>query len=212
MADSYVGAWGPWSRVAPVTADRIVLGLCAAVWLALVGMSVAAIVALMDLGRGFHDPRANPHTSSVLYGIIIVSALIILAAIPMLLRARRTTRDGPASRSAGAAVRTAGGQPIRSEHPRTRTVISSGHPERSTATLRPLLPDATVDRFWLRGTAALMSTMGLALLAVSAATYLMAVGHDAFSWTAYGIAGFVTLSMPVVLWRYLRQLRHMLAA
>lgn len=211
MAGSYVGAWGPWNRVAPVTADRIVLGLCATVWLAVVGMSVAAVVALMDLGRGFHDPRANPHTSSVLYGIIIVSALIILAAIPMLLRARRTTRDGPGSRSAGAAVRTAGGQPTKSEHPRAQAIISSGHPERP-ATLRRALPDAAVDRFWLRGTAALMSMMGLALLAVSAATYLMAIGHDGFSWTAYGIAGFVTLIMPVVLWRYLRQLRHLLAA
>jgi hypothetical protein len=211
MADRYFGAWGPRNRVAPATADRIVLGLCAAVWLAFVGMGVAAIVALMDLGRGFHDPKGNPHTSSVLYGIIIISALIILAAIPMLLRARRTTRDGPVARSAGAPVRTASGQPIRSGYTAAPTMTRSGRTERLT-TLRPAPLEAAVDRIWLRGTAALVGTMGLAQLAVAVATYLMAIGHDAFSWTAYGIAGLVTLIMPLVPWRHVRQLRHTLAA
>jgi hypothetical protein len=79
-------------------------------------------------------------------------------------------------------------------------------------TLRPALSDAAVDRIWLRGTAALMATMGTALFAVAAATYLMAIGHDAFSWTSYGIAGFVTLVMPLVPWRQVRQLRRTLAA
>jgi len=86
-----------------------------------------------------------------------------------------------------------------------------GRTERLTM-LRPALPDAAVDRVWLRGTAALMSTMGAALLAVSLATYLMAIGHDAFSWTSYGIAGLVTLVMPLVPWRQVRQLRRTLAA
>jgi Na+/proline symporter len=57
-----------------------------------------------------------------------------------------------------------------------------------------------------------MGTMGLALVAVAAATYLMAIGHDAVSWTGYAIAGFVTLIMPLVPWRHVRQLRRMLAA
>lgn len=204
MAGRYSGARGPWSRVAPVTGDRILVGLCAAVWLALVGMSVAAMVALMDLGRGFHDPRGNPHTSSVLYAIIVISALVISAAIPMLLRARRVTRDGPVSRSAGTTKRSMTGRPI-------RTGIPQGDTER-LSTLRPALPDAAVDRVWLRGTAALMATMGAALLAVATATYLMAIGHDAFSWTSYGIAAFVTVVMPLVPWRQVRQLRHTLAA
>lgn len=205
MADRYSAAWGPWGRVAPVTGDRILVGVCAGVWLALVGMSVAAIVALMDLGRGFHAP-GNPHASGVLYAIIVISALVILAAIPMLLRARRVTRDGPVARSAGTPARTVSGRPIRSGN-----VIQSGRTERLT-TLRPALSDAAVDRIWLRGTAALMATMGAALLAVAAATYLMAIGHDAFSWTSYGIAGFVTLVMPLVPWRQVRQLRRTLAA
>ena len=211
MANRYSGAWGPWNRVAPVTADRILVGSCAAVWLALVGMSVAAIVALMDLGRGFHDPKGNPHASAVLYAIIVISALVILAAIPMLLRARRVTRDGPGTRSAGTPARTVSGRPIRSGNTPARTITQPGRTERLT-TLRPALPDAAVDRIWLRGTAALMGTMGAALLAVAAATYLMAIGHDGFSWTSYGIAGFITLVMPLVPWRQVRQLRRTLAA
>jgi hypothetical protein len=203
--------WGTRAKVTPVTADRILVGSCAAVWLALVGMSVAAIVALMDLGRGFHNSRGNPHTSSVLYAIIVISALVILGAIPMLLRARHTVRDGPVARSTRAPARTVSGQPISSGPTSESAAAQLGRTERLT-TLRPALPDAAVDRVWLRGTAALMSTMGAALLAVALATYLMAIGHDAFSWTSYGLAGLVTLLMPLVPWRQVRQLRRTLAA
>jgi hypothetical protein len=211
MVDGYSHVWGTRAKIAPATADRILVGSCAAVWLALVGVSVAAIVALMDLGRGFHNPRGNPHTPSVLYAIIAISALVILAAIPMLLRARHTVRDGPAARSARPAARTTSGQLIRSGHAPESAMSEHGRAER-LATLRPMLADTAVDRFWLRGTAALMTAMGTALLAVALATYLMAIGHDAFSWTSYGLAGLVTLLMPLVPWRQVRQLRRTLAA
>jgi len=127
----------------------------------------------------------------------------------MLLRARRITRDGPVARSAGS--------PARPANPSTRAPgqlnvqSAQGATERLT-TVRPALSDAVVDRFWLRGTAALMGTMGAALLAVATATYSMAIGHDSFSWTAYGVAGAITLVMPVIPWRQVRQLRGMLAA
>ncbi|HEY1839233.1 MAG TPA: DUF2561 family protein [Mycobacterium sp.] len=206
MIDRHSQAWGARGKLTPATADRILIGSCAAIWLALVGMSVAALVALMDLGRGFHAAKGNPHTSSVLYAIIIISALIILAAIPMLLRARRITRDGPAPRSAGSPARTVSARSIRSG-----SVAAHGATER-LASQRPTLPDPVVDRFWLRGSVALMGTMGAALLAVATATYAMAIGHDGFSWTGYGIAGAITLAMPVVPWRHVRQLRGMLAA
>jgi len=210
MIDRYSQAWGARSKLTPATADRIALGSCAVIWLALVGMSVAALVALMDLSRGFHEAKGNPHTSSVLYAIIIISALIILAAIPMLLRARRITRDGPVARSAGSPARPAS-SPLTGSAGQLNVQSAHGATERLTA-LRPALSDAVVDRFWLRGTAALMGTMGAALLAVATATYSMAIGHDGFSWTAYGIAGAITLVMPVIPWRYVRQLRGMLAA
>jgi Protein of unknown function (DUF2561) len=203
MMARYSQAWGARGKVTPATADRIVVGSCAAIWLVLVGVSVAALVALMDLGRGFHAAKGNPHTSAVLYAIIIISALIILAAIPMLLRARRITRDGPVARSA---ARTVSARSIRSG-----SLAGHSATERLT-TQRPALSDAEVDRFWLRGTAALMGAMGAALLAVASATYAMAIGHDAYSWSGYGIAGAITLIMPLIPWRHVRQLRGMLAA
>ena len=202
--DRYSQAWGVRGKVTPATADRILIGSCAAIWLILVGVSVAALVALMDLGRGFHAAKGNPHTSAVLYAIIIISALIILAAIPMLLRARRITRDGPVARSAP--PRTVSARSIRSG-----SLAGQSATERLT-TQRPALADAEVDRFWLRGTAALMGAMGAALLAVASATYAMAIGHDAYAWTGYGIAGAITLVMPLIPWRQVRQLRGMLAA
>ena len=206
MIDKYSRAWGGGRNVSAVTSDRILLGVCAFIWLALVGMSVAALVALMDLGRGFHSAKGNPHASAVLYAIIIISALIILAAIPMLLRARRITRDGPVPRSAASPARTVSARSIRSG-----SMAGHSATERLT-TQRPALADAEVDRFWLRGTAALMGAMGAALLAVASATYAMAIGHDAYSWTGYAIAGAITLVMPLIPWRHLRQLRGMLAA
>jgi Protein of unknown function (DUF2561) len=209
MIDKYSQTWGARRKVDPVTADRILIGSCATVWLALVGTSVAALVALMDLGRGFHEAKGNPHTSSVLYAIIVISALIILAAIPMLLRARRISQNGPVARSAGSPARTVSAYSIRSAQLTAQTGL--GVTERLT-TLRRKLSDAVVDRVWLRGTVALMGTMGAAFLAVAAATYAMAIGHDGFSWTGYGIAGAITLAMPLIPWRYVRQLRGMLAA
>lgn len=201
--------WGAPGKGTPATADRILIGSCAAVWLALVGTSVAALVALMDLGRGFHEAKGNPHTSAVLYAIIVISALVILAAIPMLLRARRISLDGPVTRSAGSPARTVSAHSSGSRQLTAQT--GHGVTERLT-TLRPTLSDAVVDRVWLRGTVVLMGTMGAAFLAVSAATYAMAIGHDGFSWTGYGISGAITLAMPLVPWRYVRRLRGMLAA
>ncbi|MGA7052612.1 MAG: DUF2561 family protein, partial [Mycobacterium sp.] len=87
--------------IPPEVIDRVLLGACAAIWLVLLGVSVAAAVALADLGRGFHKVAGNPHTTWVLYTVIIVSALIIAGAIPVLLRARRAAGVEPAARTAG---------------------------------------------------------------------------------------------------------------
>ena len=65
-----------------------------------------------------------------------------------------------------------------------------------------------VDRVWLRGTVLLVGTMGAALIAVAAATYLMAVGHDGPAWVGYGLAGVATAAMPLVEWLHIRQLRR----
>ena len=55
----------------------------------------------------------------------------------------------------------------------------------------------------------LAGAMGAALIAVAAATYLMAVGHEGPSWVGYVLAGLVTAAMPVVEWLHVRQLRSL---
>ncbi|MDM4141208.1 MULTISPECIES: DUF2561 family protein [Mycobacterium] len=189
--------------IAPEVVDRILIGACAAIYLVLLGVSVAAAVALADLGRGFHKAASSPHTTWVLYAVIIVSALIIAGAIPILLRARRMSQSEPAAQAMTAPTRGPSRPPMRL----------------GTATLHTSAPAASgaewsgeaADRVWLRGTVILTGTMGAALIAVATATYLMAVGHDGASWVGYGFAGLITAAMPVVEWLHIRQLRSVVA-
>jgi hypothetical protein len=197
--------------VPPDVVDRIVIGACAAVWLVLIGVSVAAAVALANLGQGYHKTGGSQHTPWVLYAVIIVSALIIAGAIPALLRARRMARAEPPAGLAGASARGTARQLARTGHPAARTATERARPAR----IQPSGPSAespgsAVDRIWLRGTVALTGTMGVALIGVAAATYLMAVGHDGASWVAYGLAGAVTAGLPAIEWLHVRQLRRLL--
>jgi hypothetical protein len=205
---AYRRGWGDDS-IAPEVIDRILIGACAAIYLVLLGVSVAAAVALADLGRGFHKAASSPHTTWVLYAVIVVSALIIAGAIPVLLRARRMSQSEPAAQAMTApapgpsrpAVRLGGGG-----------LRTGGERSASAQAVAPA-PGAewsgeAVDRVWLRGTVILTGTMGAALVAVGAATYLMAVGHDGASWAGYGLAGVITAAMPAVEWLHIRQLRR----
>jgi uncharacterized protein DUF2561 len=54
--------------------------------------------------------------------------------------------------------------------------------------------------------------MGIALIAVAASTYSMAVGNDGLSWVGYGLAGLITAALPAVEWLHVRQLRTLIAA
>jgi hypothetical protein len=200
---------GPDAVVPPEIIDRILIGACAAIWLVLVGVSVAAAVALADLGRGFHKMARDSHTTWVLYAVIVVSALIIAGAIPVLLRARRITKAEPAARLPARGV---GRQPVRPGRPATRTVTGPARRDQVKAVgAASEWSGEAVDRIWLRGTVALTGAIGTALIAVAAATYLMAVGHDSASWISYGLAGVITAGTPVVEWLYVRQLRRVLA-
>jgi hypothetical protein len=196
--------------VPPDVIDRILVGACAAIWLVLLGVSVAAAVALADLGRGFHKMAGSSHTSWVLYAVIIVSALIIAGAIPVLVRARRMGLTEPAVRSVAGQARA----PVRLMSPAPRTAAERARQQKVAHAAEPASDwsGAAVDRVWLRGTIFLTGTMGAALIAVAAATYLMAVGHDGPSWVGYGLAGAVTAAMPVVEWLHIRQLRRVVAA
>lgn len=198
---------GP-DTIPPDVIDRILVGACAAIWLVLLGVSVAAAVALADLGRGFHKVAGSSHTPWVLYAVIIVSALIIAGAIPVLLRARRMGLIEPASRAAAGQARAATRPPVRLMAPKPRTAAERARQQRVQAAQPATEWSGTaVDRVWLRGTVILTGTMGTALIAVAAATYLMAVGHDGASWVGYGLAAGVTAAMPAVEWFHVRQLR-----
>lgn len=195
--------------IAPEVVDRILIGACAAIYLVLLGVTVAAAVALADLGRGFHKAASSPHTTWVLYAVIIVSALIIAGAIPILLRARRMSQSEPAAQAMTAPARGPARPSVRP---------GTGAPRTGTATVQTAPPPSgaewsgeAVDRVWLRGTVILAGTMGAALIACAAATYLMAVGHDGASWVGYGFAGVITAAMPAVEWLHIRQLRQVVA-
>ncbi len=194
--------------------DRILLGACAVVWLAALGAGVAATVALVDLAHGF-DEGGDSGTPWFLYAVIGVSAAVIVAAVPLLLRARRAAQQDqeepveakedpqepqPAARGPEApteklrAVRP--GQPAEASGPLPRLMRSS-EPD----TLTPVL-----DQVFLRFGAAMVCAMGVATFLTGVATYLMAVDTDALAWGLYALAGVVTVGMGGLVWYFLREL------
>ncbi|WP_123025884.1 DUF2561 family protein [Mycolicibacterium stellerae] len=217
------------SRLDPTSSDagnvdRILLAVCAVIWLAALGSAVAASVALVDLGSGRQESSSSDSgTPWLLYGVIGVSALVILGAIPLLVRARRAALDDPRA-SRGAGVRPTSGRTqatTRLPEPRTQQLRSSSPAPAATSRRRSAYPTSSrvstfnaalppaVDRVWLRCAVVIASAIGLALLSIGIATYLMAAGHDTFAWAAYVVAGLVTLAMPAIPWIYLRQLHQL---
>jgi hypothetical protein len=181
------------------------VGACGAIWLVLLATSVFATVALVKLASG-HPGGGEQQSSWVLYSIIIVSALVILGAIPLLLRARRTAvAEGRHEAAAPAA-------PVRpTEAPTEKMRVFGVDPYSRAAELpvaravSPMLT-AIVNRLWLRGATALFSAIGLALIAVSIGTYLLADGSDTAAWVGFGLAGVITVAMPAVFAFFQRQL------
>ncbi|MBV8346281.1 MAG: DUF2561 family protein [Mycolicibacterium sp.] len=206
----------------PDTVDRVLVIACAVIWLAVIGVGVAAIVALVDLGTGRHpEGGSGSQTPWLLYVVIAVSALIIVGAIPLLLRARRNAEGEPPRapvRPAGTAANHAAPGPARpaDEAPTEKLRVfgsaadPDGHgtpvdgPPRSS---HLALPPETIERMWLRVTASIAAAMGAAMLAVATATYLMAVDENTAALAVLIVAAVITVAMPVIPWLYLRQLR-----
>jgi hypothetical protein len=201
---------GPDPVVNPNLIDRVMIGTCAGIWLVLIGVSVAAAVALADLARGFHKVARTPHTTWVLYAVIAVSALIIAGAIPVLLRARRITQAEPVVRSralqGGSSGRLPTRQPARTG-PRAVAEPARGEPVKAYGAFDEWSGEM-VDRIWMRGALALTSAIGASLAGVAVATYLMAAGHDTVSWVSYGFAGAIAAGLPAIEYFYVRQLRR----
>ncbi|MFN0144142.1 MAG: DUF2561 family protein [Mycobacterium sp.] len=191
----------------PETVDRLMVGVCGAIWLVLLAISVIATVALVRLGRG-PVGDAEKHSSWLLYSIIVVSALIIIGAIPLLMRARRTalTESGPTPDvpAVDAPVR-----PTEAPTEKLRvfgTAVDPYAPQPQSSAPMPEVPAAAVERLWLRGSVSLLAAMGLALIAVATATYLLATESDTGAWMALGTAAVITVAMPAILVAFQRRL------
>lgn len=208
----------------PETVDRILVGICGAIWLVLLAVTVIAIVALVDLGRGHTlGGSAGKETPWVLYSVIVVSALIIVGAIPLLLRARRAALaepvTSPAAKPAGTTPQPPASPSVRPAEAPTEKLKVFGatvdpyepyqpaFAQSSTARADLLIPPTELDRLWLRGTVTLLGAIGLALVGVSLATYLLAAGSDTVAWVSLGVAAIVTIAMPAIPVFYLRELR-----
>ena len=188
----------------PDTVDRILVGVCGAIWLVLLAATVIATVALVRLGSG-QAGEADRQSSWLLYSIIVVSAVIIVGAIPLLIRARRAAQTEPA---VDTPVPEA---PVRApdsptEKLRVFGVDPSARRQADSSAEVARVPAALVERLWLRGTTSLLTAMGLALTAVAVATYLLAVSSDTAAWAALGVAGVITVAMPAVLVMFQRKL------
>lgn len=191
----------PMAGRSPETVDRILVGACGAIWLALLAMTVVAIVALVRLSGG-HPVGSQRHSSWLLYTIIAVSAVVIAGAVPLLLRARRGALAEPADVPVATAADPRA--PIRpADSPTEKIRVFGVDPyarrEEAEPAADPAVPAAVLDRLWLRGTTSLVAAIGLALTGVAAATYLLAVGSDIGAWVALGVAGIITVAMPAVL-------------
>ncbi len=199
----------------PDTVDRLLVGVCGAIWLVLLAVIVTAIVALVDLGRGHVVGGDGKQTPWLLYSVIVVSALVIVGAIPLLIRARRSALSDPSPVSATPAPATprmpeGSGEKARvfgttvDPYERYQPDFAQSSPSRRADAL---IPATELDRLWLRCTVSIIGSMGMALVGVALATYLLAVEKDTGAWIALGVAGVITVLMPAIPVTYLRQLR-----
>jgi len=181
------------------------VGVCGAIWLVLLAVSVIATVALVQLGRG-NVGGTDKQSPWLLYSIIAVSALIIVGAIPLLLRARQTALPDAATDV------PAPDAPVRpTEAPTEKlrvfgTAVDPYARKLEVPTAVPRVPATVVDRLLLRGTTSLLGAMGLALIAVATATYLLANDSDTAAWAALGTAAVITVAMPAILVAFQRRL------
>jgi hypothetical protein len=192
----------------PETVDRVMVGVCGAIWLVLLAVTVIATVALVQLGQG-QDGDAQEQSSWLLYSVIAVSALVIAGAIPLLMRARRAALADPVV-AAEEPVVQAPVRPVEAPTEKLRVFGTSVDPYASPADSAtdqdPRVPTAVIDRLWLRGTTSLFSAIGVALIAVATGTYLLATGNDTASWVALGAAAVITVAMPAILVAFQRLL------
>jgi len=180
----------------PENVDRTLMAACAVVWLLVLGLFVAAGVALADLGQSRPQDADGGGTPWLLYTVIGISAAVIVAAVPLLLRARKAgTGTSSGAPAAPAAARS--GSPVRTAAP----VAAAGRPPAAAPNA------AALDRIWLRCGLSVLTAAGVAMCAVAIATHLMAVDSVVASWVLYGVAAVITAAMVVIPLYFLRELQ-----
>jgi hypothetical protein len=185
-----------WS---PEVVDRALMIACAAVWLLALGFWVAAGVALVNLGSSHAAAVAGEESGSnwVLYTVIAVSAVVIIAAVPLLLRARNAT---PAPAPVAASPTSARARLAASR-------IHAGYPAATSArSAASGVSTELLDRLMLRCGLGVLTAMGLGYIAVGIATHLMAVDSNGASWALYGVAALFLVGMVAVPVLLLKQL------
>jgi hypothetical protein len=227
MPDNTAAAGRAQMRTGPDTGesdrtDRILLGACAAIWLAALGAGVAATVALVDLGTRHGASTGKSETPWLLYAVIGISAAVIIGAVPLLLRARRAALEDAPPPARATPVRAVPGQPppvrgaeaptekLRLPPRAARVPAGPGYGTREAISPPPSPLMTAIDQLWLRCAVVIAIAMGVAMVAIGVAAYLMAVDHNTAAWVFYVLAGLVTVAMPGIPWFYLRQLRTLL--
>ena len=209
-------AWAARFSILPVwaKADAAIAKLAAKLDLT----PVAATVALVDLSSGHVESSGDSGTPWLLYTVIAISAAVIIGAVPLLMRARRDAmaeaeppaRSGPAPGRVQAPARGVEAQTEKLRISQTtagRIHAGPGYAAavtHSTSLPAPLV--AAIDQVWLRCAVVIACAIGIAMLAIGVATYLMAVDSSVAAWVLLVLAGIVTLARPAVPWFYLREL------
>ncbi|WP_100515044.1 DUF2561 family protein [Mycobacteroides abscessus] len=221
---------GPLRRSSPESVDRILIGLCAVIWLAFVGMLVGAIVVIAGMG----EDSGSSGSSWGIYIVIGVSLAVIVGAVPLLLRARKSAAQRTArgasktapkpkgANSSGGATAPSGPPPAEASTEKLKTFggladhvshvpkdyNGPGSPAYRAAT-EAAAKRAVINRLWLRATVGIAGAIGLALLAVVTGTYLLAVESDTAAVIAFVFAGVITCAMGAIPWVTLKKLREL---
>ncbi len=230
MAKPLEAIAGPLRRSSPESVDRMLVGLCAVIWLAFVGMLVGAIVVIAGMG----EDSGSSGSSWGIYIVIGVSLAVIVGAVPLLLRARKSAAQRTArgasktapkpkgANSSGGATAPSGPPPAEASTEKLKTFggladhvshvpkdyNGPGSPAYRAAT-EAAAKRAVINRLWLRATVGIAGAIGLALLAVVTGTYLLAVQSDTAAVIAFVFAGVITCAMGAIPWVTLKKLREL---
>lgn len=225
MAKPLEAIAGPLRRSSPESVDRMLIGLCAVIWLAFVGMLVGAIVVIAGMGRtrvrrglrgastsssGYRWPSSSvPCRCCYVPATPLPSAprkrpLKPRAPIPPVGPLRRLDR---LPRRRRPKLKTFGGLADHVSHV-PKDYNGPGSPAYRAAT-EAAAKRAVVNRLWLRATVGIAGAIGLALLAVVTGTYLLAVESDTAAIVAFVFAGVITCAMGAIPWVTLKKLREL---